>query len=833
MVLDWFNETRGSGDSVADLIARRKYARAIETLRAQFEGRSPDAKTRLQLADLLVLAGRVDEAIPILVSLADEFTVDGFVAKAVAILKRIEKLDPGRGDVEERLASLVNRSFKAAPPVRFAPPRRLEIGIEVEAEPLPAEPEPTVTIPEGAEAQGPEAHAELEPEPTPAPEGSAPAAEPDTPTAIAAAEPPEDGPRPAVARRIRSILGRLLAARHAEEEPAPGEPESPELTLPEGAAPEQPAPVAAPPPDAATPSPPAEPPGEAPPPAPQVAEPQDAKPLDDVPAGPLEMVAEPETPESMTHRIKGFFGRLWPGRGEDEEGASPEAPPAEAGGTEASQPEEFDLSPASAEPRPEAVTEAEPAPAAEDPPMSEEVFHERLLDVIEDVLRDGARRGPRPRAPIDGRTLSESPLLGELSEEERLKVVRGLRLLTYEPGDVILTEGEPGETLYLLTTGTVKVFVRNPASRNIEVRVLREGDFFGEVSILSGRPRTATITAASQCELLELDRPTLDALGHDHPGIVDTLEAYYIQRTQSADNAAVRAAAVADGETQRRAAEVLRAHFGDRVWDPKMRLKLADVLLKANKQQEALPILVDLADAMARQGHPEKAIAILKKIERIEGRHTEEINLAPLERRAPPPPTPPAPGPGARRRPREMTSEFFEGWMVDLVKDTVKSALPSAYRLPSRLGSSAGLLLSPLFEDFSDEEIQALIDGLRLLVFEPGDIVLTEGEPGNSVLVVTSGAVKVFVRSPSGHNAEVCELGEGEFFGEISTLSGRPRSATVTAAARTEVLELDKLTLDAICAAHPRVRAVLEDVYIQRAAHPYAARVRGVQQPAS
>jgi CRP-like cAMP-binding protein len=467
--------------------------------------------------------------------------------------------------------------------------------------------------------------------------------------------------------------------------------------------------------------------------------------------------------------------------------------------------------------------------------MSEEVFHERLLDVIEDVLRDGARRRPKGPAPPDGRALAKSPLLGALSEAERLDVVRGLRLLTYEPGDIILTEGEPGGTLYLLTTGAVKVFVRNPASRNIEVRVLREGDFFGEVSILSGRPRTATITAASECELLELDRSTLDALGHDHPGIVDTLEAYYIERTQSPDNAAVRAAAVADAETQRRAAEVLRAHFGDRAWDPKMRLKLADVLLKANKPQEALPILVDLADAMARQGHPEKAIAILKKIERIEGRHTEEINLAPLGRRAPavPEAAAPAPAPSPPRKSREKTREFFEGWMLDVVKDTVRRALPSAYRLPPSLASSAGLLLSPLFEDFTDAEIQALIDGLRLLVFEAGDIVLTEGEPGNSVFVVTSGAVKVFVRAPSGHNAEVCELGEGDFFGEISTISGRPRSATVTATGRTEVLELDKATLDAICAAHPRVRDVLEDVYIQRAAHPYASKVRGVQQPAS
>ena len=121
-------------------------------------------------------------------------------------------------------------------------------------------------------------------------------------------------------------------------------------------------------------------------------------------------------------------------------------------------------------------------------------------------------------------------------------------------------------------------------------------------------------------------------------------------------------------------------------------------------------------------------------------------------------------------------------------------------------------------EDFTDDELLAVIRGLRLLTFEPGDVIITEGEPGQSLFVLTTGTVKVFLRDPAGRNVALCPLGEGAFFGEIATLSGRPRSATVTAASRCELLELDKAALEAILKVHPRVRDVLEEHYIARAA---------------
>ena len=83
------------------------------------------------------------------------------------------------------------------------------------------------------------------------------------------------------------------------------------------------------------------------------------------------------------------------------------------------------------------------------------------------------------------------------------------------------------------------------------------------------------------------------------------------------------------------------------------------------------------------------------------------------------------------------------------------------------------------------------------------------------------------MRDLAGRNVALCPLGEGAFFGEIATLSGRPRSATVTAASRCELLELDKPALEAILELHPRVRDVLEEHYIARASDPEAAAIRG------
>ena len=101
-------------DDVVTLIAAKKYARAIEVLKAQLQKKGANPSLRMQLADVLILADKKQEAIGLLIPLADQFARDGFAAKAVSVLKKIQKVDPGRRDVEERLARQIEERQREA-----------------------------------------------------------------------------------------------------------------------------------------------------------------------------------------------------------------------------------------------------------------------------------------------------------------------------------------------------------------------------------------------------------------------------------------------------------------------------------------------------------------------------------------------------------------------------------------------------------------------------------------------------------------------------------------------------------------------------------------------
>ncbi len=844
MPLDWLNTPLDA--DIGELLARKKRAKAIDTLRRQLQGRlAPPVTVRLQLADLLMQAGRVEEAVPVLLGLADEFAADGFVAKAVAILKRIDRVQPGRPEVGERLEKLVHQQKRvSALPSRPRGPVPVfgieEIGDDhalmmASPEVAPAPPGPPLPEPEAPPAPLEEALEEIEDadvveildaplEPL-ASDAAAPpddqevlelpssAIEPDlseeeaidvaappsteAPFAVEAGAaapavlvedatpgPPAAGAGPdaaagrGVGRRIRRALWRFLASLPGAEEGAPT------------------------PPEPATPDPGA------------------------LEAAPVETVSEEPVPAEAA-----------PAEAAPDEAAPAEvAPTVEAAPVEVTP--EVELVPDTAEVEFETPSPSRPAGTEA---MSEEVFRDHLLDIVEDVLHrppppepDANAASERARVLDLARRLVASRLFRDLSDEELLAIVRGLRLHTFEPGDIVVTEGEPGQSLFTLTTGRVKVFVANPDCRNFEVASLVEGDFFGEISSLSGRPRTATVVAATACELLELERPTLDSIARTHARVRDLLETSYIERASSPEAAAVRAVNLPHVGTARKAIEVLEAHFGESRWDPRMRLRLADVLLKAGKHQDAVAILVGLADDLAREGFADKAVAILKKIEQVQRRNVEVVNLAPLLRAAPaqarPAPMTGWPAGGRPARQRALTDDRLHGWLVDLVRDTVgkqEPPAPDALATPAVKPYGPGLVANPLFEDFSEEELLAFIHGLKLLSFEPGDVIITEGEAGQSVFILATGRVKVFVRTPDHRSARLSELAEGSFFGEISTLSGRPRSATITAAAHCEILELDRAALDAISAAHPRVRSILQTFSTARSEDPEAARARG------
>ena len=135
---------------------------------------------------------------------------------------------------------------------------------------------------------------------------------------------------------------------------------------------------------------------------------------------------------------------------------------------------------------------------------------------------------------------------------------------------------------------------------------------------------------------------------------------------------------------------------------------------------------------------------------------------------------------------------------------------------------------SPLFEILGDAERDALIGEMEVETHDEGSVIINEGDPGSSMYVIASGAVKVYTRSAKG-TVYLAQLGEGDFFGEVSVLTGKPRTATITAAERTELLRLDKAKLDGMLAKFPGLRKVLDEFYKKRAEHTVEAMIESLK----
>jgi len=136
---------------------------------------------------------------------------------------------------------------------------------------------------------------------------------------------------------------------------------------------------------------------------------------------------------------------------------------------------------------------------------------------------------------------------------------------------------------------------------------------------------------------------------------------------------------------------------------------------------------------------------------------------------------------------------------------------------------------SPLFEVLNDEERDALVREMELESHDEGSVIISEGQPGASMYIIANGEVKVFTNGPGGTTVYLAKLGEGDFFGEVSMLTGKPRTATITASQRTELLRLDKEKLDNALAKYPGIRKVLNDFYQRRAEHTVEAMIESLK----
>jgi hypothetical protein len=129
-------------------------------------------------------------------------------------------------------------------------------------------------------------------------------------------------------------------------------------------------------------------------------------------------------------------------------------------------------------------------------------------------------------------------------------------------------------------------------------------------------------------------------------------------------------------------------------------------------------------------------------------------------------------------------------------------------------------ILSPLGE----EDLGALVPHVRLRVYGRGETVVRQGEEGDSLFIVLRGGLEVLF-----DGKKVGELSGGEFFGEMSLLTGEKRHATVVASEEVRLIEVSKEALSPVISSHPSILTGLSDRLEHRHEQIAAARRAGAE----
>lgn len=165
-------------------------------------------------------------------------------------------------------------------------------------------------------------------------------------------------------------------------------------------------------------------------------------------------------------------------------------------------------------------TEMSDAPHDERPPKP--ITLENLWNGVEDVVL--------------GSTLFRS-----LDTAARRELVLRGNVMLFQSSRVILTEGERGEDFYLVDQGVVEVTTRGLGDSSVVLSTLQRGAFFGEVSMLTGMPRTATVVALTDVCVVRFDKKDIDDVLDRNPEARRLLETMIEGRARDAAEKVVRA----------------------------------------------------------------------------------------------------------------------------------------------------------------------------------------------------------------------------------------------------------------------------------------------------
>ncbi len=418
------------------------------------------------------------------------------------------------------------------------------------------------------------------------------------------------------------------------------------------------------------------------------------------------------------------------------------------------------------------------------------------------------------------------PLFSGLTSDEFNDFTKMMVVHILQPGQAIVKQGDTGKSVYIIANGSVKVWTTTPAGERLDLARLGASDFFGEMSFLTGKPRSATVETVGDAVILEVAEDKLSELVLQRPRVMQVLQEYSdmrakgtnekIQSTQKtpavpeeiipppkAPEPAVEKAplpkipeAAIESVPQPKAPEASeKAKLIDTIqkfvsksdWksvitemeklfaigpDPIIRVRIGDAYQKLSRKAEAVKEYLRAADMYADTGAVVKALAQYKLA----------LRLDPASRQA---------------------QERIEALHSN---KTVKESKAEPVEQGAQKPASSVI---PLFAGFTQEEFNVFTKVMNVHPLPSGLPIIEQHDTGKSVYIIANGSVKVYTTLLSGERVELAVLWPGDFFGEMSFLTGKPRTATVETAEDSVILEVTEDQLREVVAQRPHVLDVL------------------------
>jgi CRP/FNR family cyclic AMP-dependent transcriptional regulator len=151
------------------------------------------------------------------------------------------------------------------------------------------------------------------------------------------------------------------------------------------------------------------------------------------------------------------------------------------------------------------------------------------------MTRGSFRAGIRQASSEAGDLLSGVPALASLSRGDLVDLAASARRRSYAKGQVIFHRDDPGDSLHMIVKGEIRVVLPSPEGEEVTLSLLSPGDFFGELCLFDGGPRSATTVAATATQTLVVERAQFMQWLQSHPAAAITILACMAQRLRAAD----------------------------------------------------------------------------------------------------------------------------------------------------------------------------------------------------------------------------------------------------------------------------------------------------------